>query len=168
MRRISVSKSPTTAPSKCTMSSTKPHPPKADTWPLVSSSAYQRVPFPKSPDWVGPYASGRTHSWPTSTQAEPAAHRTEAIDGIIELGRRIVRGYRNPTNYQLRMLLIAGGLDASPTLNSEEPHKQNVNNLRTGPGLGAGVALASSVFGQMVGPRHLGVLAHDCATGLRV
>ena len=38
---------------------------------------------------------------------------TEAINGIIELGRRAARGYRNPTNYQLRMLLIAGGLDAS-------------------------------------------------------
>ena len=38
---------------------------------------------------------------------------TEAIHGIIELGRRTARGYRNPTNYQLRMLLIAGGLDAS-------------------------------------------------------
>ena len=38
---------------------------------------------------------------------------TEAINGIIELGRRTTRGYRNPTNYQLRMLLIAGGLDAS-------------------------------------------------------
>ena len=32
---------------------------------------------------------------------------------IIELGRRTARGYPNPTNYQLRMLLIAGGLDAS-------------------------------------------------------
>ena len=38
---------------------------------------------------------------------------TEAINGIIELGRRTARGYRTPTNYQLRMLLIAGGLDAS-------------------------------------------------------
>ena len=42
---------------------------------------------------------------------------TEAINGhyraIIELGRRTARGYRNPTSYQLRMLLIAGGLDAS-------------------------------------------------------
>ena len=38
---------------------------------------------------------------------------TEAINGIIELGRRAARGYRNPTNYQLRMLLITGGLDAS-------------------------------------------------------
>ena len=32
---------------------------------------------------------------------------------IIELGRRTARGYRNPTNYQLRMPLITGGLDAS-------------------------------------------------------
>jgi len=113
MRRISVLKSPTCSPSKCARSSTKTHPPKANAWPLVSSRAYQRVPSPKSPDWVGPYANGRTHSWPTSTPAEPATHRTEAINGIIELGRRTARGYRNPTNYQLRMLLIAGGLDAS-------------------------------------------------------
>ena len=38
---------------------------------------------------------------------------TEAINGIIELGRQIARGYRNLTNYQLRMLLIAGSLYAS-------------------------------------------------------
>ena len=113
MRRISVSKSPTCSPSKCARSSTKTHPPKANAWPFVSSRAYQPVPSPKSPDWAGPYASGRTHSWPTSTPAEPATHPTEAINGIIELGRRTARGYRNPTNYQLRMLLIAGGLDAS-------------------------------------------------------
>ena len=36
-----------------------------------------------------------------------------ASNGIIERDRRTARGYRNPTNYQLRMLLIAGGLDAS-------------------------------------------------------
>ena len=113
MRHTSVWKSPTTAPSKCARSSTKTHPPKADAWPLASSSAYQPAPSPKSPDWAGPYANGRTHSTPTSTPAEPATHHTEAINGIIELGRRTARGYRNPTNYQLRMLLIAGGLDAS-------------------------------------------------------
>ena len=39
---------------------------------------------------------------------------TEAINGIIELGRRTARGHRNPTNYRLRMLLITAGLDASP------------------------------------------------------
>ena len=35
---------------------------------------------------------------------------TEAINGIIELHRRLARGYRNRDNYRLRMLLAAGGL----------------------------------------------------------
>src|SRR5690625_2133857 len=39
---------------------------------------------------------------------------TEAVNGIIELGRRIARGFRNFEHYRLRMLLITGGLDASP------------------------------------------------------
>ena len=48
-----------------------------------------------------------------TARASNAPHRTEAINGIIELGIRTARGCRNPTNYQLRMLLIAEGLDAS-------------------------------------------------------
>ncbi|GAB6986108.1 ISL3 family transposase [Nocardioides pyridinolyticus] len=41
---------------------------------------------------------------------------TEAINGLIELHRRIARGFRNRDNYRLRMLLIGGGLDqAIPT-----------------------------------------------------
>jgi len=39
---------------------------------------------------------------------------TEAINGIIELHRRIARGYRNPDNYRLRMPLVTGGLDTTP------------------------------------------------------
>ena len=35
---------------------------------------------------------------------------TEAINGLIELHRRIARGFRNYDNYRLRMLLIGGGL----------------------------------------------------------
>jgi transposase len=35
---------------------------------------------------------------------------TEAINGIIELHRRIARGFRNPGNYRLRMILAAGRL----------------------------------------------------------
>jgi len=35
---------------------------------------------------------------------------TEALNGIIELHRRLARGYRNRDNYRLRMLLAAGGL----------------------------------------------------------
>lgn len=41
---------------------------------------------------------------------------TEAINGIIELHRRIARGYRNPDNYRLRMLLVADGLLLPPDL----------------------------------------------------
>ncbi|MEI2826364.1 MAG: ISL3 family transposase [Dermatophilaceae bacterium] len=36
---------------------------------------------------------------------------TEAINGLIELHRRIARGFRNQDNYRLRMLLIGGGLN---------------------------------------------------------
>ena len=66
--------------------------------------------------WTGP---GRTlRKWKDALDANfdtggAGNGPTEAINGIIELGRRTARGYRNPTNYQLRMLLIAGGLDAS-------------------------------------------------------
>ncbi len=35
---------------------------------------------------------------------------TEAAGGLIELHRRIARGFRNRDNYRLRMLLVAGGL----------------------------------------------------------
>ncbi len=35
---------------------------------------------------------------------------TEAMNGIIELARRLARGYRNRDNYRLRMLLAGGGL----------------------------------------------------------
>ncbi|GAB2827200.1 hypothetical protein GCM10027091_67310 [Streptomyces daliensis] len=40
---------------------------------------------------------------------------TEAINGLIELQRRIARGFRNRDHYRLRMLLIGGGL-TSPHL----------------------------------------------------
>ncbi len=35
---------------------------------------------------------------------------TEAVNGLIELHRRVARGFRNLKNYRLRMLLIGGGL----------------------------------------------------------
>ncbi len=38
---------------------------------------------------------------------------TEAINGLIELHRRIARGFRNRDNYRLRMLLVGGGLNHS-------------------------------------------------------
>ena len=39
---------------------------------------------------------------------------TESINGLIELHRRIARGFRNRDNYRLRMLLIGGGLTPPP------------------------------------------------------
>ena len=36
---------------------------------------------------------------------------SEAMNGLIELHRRLARGFRNRDNYRLRMLLIGGGLN---------------------------------------------------------
>jgi transposase len=38
---------------------------------------------------------------------------TEAINGIIELHRCVARGFRNPRNYRLWMILAAGRLTHS-------------------------------------------------------
>ena len=97
------SSSPATPQVRYAALSSRTNSPKADSWPLVSLSAYQRVLSPKSLAWAGPYANGRTPTWPTSTQAQPATRRTapKPSTDIIELGRRTARGYRNPTNYQL-------------------------------------------------------------------
>ena len=109
MRRISVSTSPTTAPSKCATSSIKPPPPKADAWPHTSSSAYQPVPSPEIA------RLGRTlRKWKDALDAYfdtggASNGPTEAINGIIELGRRAARGCCNPTNYGLCRLLITAG-----------------------------------------------------------
>ena len=96
---ISVLKSPTAAPSKSETSSIKTHPPTADAWPPISSSAYQPVPSPKSLAWAGPYASGRTHSTPTSIPAEPTTHPTEAINGHYRAGQ--THRQRLPQPHQL-------------------------------------------------------------------
>ena len=59
---------------------------------------------------------GRTlRRWRQAFLAYFTTHRssnggTEAINGIIELHRRLARGYRNRDNYRPRMLLAAGGL----------------------------------------------------------
>uniref|UniRef100_UPI0025D99535 transposase n=1 Tax=uncultured Corynebacterium sp. TaxID=159447 RepID=UPI0025D99535 len=53
----------------------------------------------------------------------------EAVNNLIELHRRIARGFRNFDNYRLRMVVIGGGSDERsgsgdrpcPTLKREEP-----------------------------------------------
>jgi transposase len=60
---------------------------------------------------------GRTlKKWRTAflgyfTTAGASNGGTEAVNGLIELHRRIARGFRNRDNYRLRMLLIGGGLN---------------------------------------------------------
>ena len=76
MRRISVSKSPTTAPSKSEISSIKPHPPKADAWPLISSSGYQRVPSPKSPDSNPAHVEGLLLGLLRHSRSQQRPHRS--------------------------------------------------------------------------------------------
>ena len=63
---------------------------------------------------------GRTLAqWKDAFLAYFTTHRannggTEAVNGLIELHRRIARGFRNPEHYRLRMLLIGGGLKLPP------------------------------------------------------
>ena len=108
-----MSKSPTCSPNKCARSSTKPHPSKANAWPRNLIESLPTCPIPEIT------RMGRTpRNWKDAFLAYfdtggASNGPTEAINGIIELGRRTARGYRNPTNHQLRLLLIAGGLDAS-------------------------------------------------------
>ncbi len=45
------------------------------------------------------------------TTARVSNGGTEAVNGVIELHRRLARGYRNLDNYRIRMLLAAGGLN---------------------------------------------------------
>jgi transposase len=50
--------------------------------------------------------------WTTGRSSNGGA---EAINNLIELARRVARGFTNYSNYRLRMLLVTGGLDPTPT-----------------------------------------------------
>ena len=59
--------------------------------------------------WREPFLS----YWDTARSSNGG---TEAINRLIELARRVARGFTNLDNYRLRMLLVAGGLDpVTPT-----------------------------------------------------
>ena len=64
---------------------------------------------------AGPYASARTHSWPTSILTEQATAPQKPSTESSNWADAPPEATAPPptTNYQLRMLLIAGGLDAS-------------------------------------------------------
>ena len=48
---------------------------------------------------------------------------TEAINGIIELHRRIARGFRNLDNYRLRMILAAGRYSPKSPMSPKTPRR---------------------------------------------
>jgi transposase len=83
-------------------------------WPRQSSTACQAAPSPRSPAWAEPSNNGASEFLGYFDTNRASNGGTEAINGLIELHRRIARGFRNRDNYRLRMLLIAGGLDKSP------------------------------------------------------
>ena len=108
------SRSPTGAPRTCETCSTRRPLPKVDALPN-NSSTY--CPPARSPEIA---RLGKTLcQWKTAFLAYfdtdcGSNGVTEAINGIIELVRRIARGFRNLEHDRRRMHLITGGLDASP------------------------------------------------------
>ena len=73
------------------------------------------MPRPRAPTPQAPRSSSKSQQWreafPGYFDTNGASNGgTEAVNGLIEVHRRIARGFRNCDNYRLRMLLIAGGL----------------------------------------------------------
>ncbi len=128
MRRISQCRGSLTFahPSRVRGSSIKTHPPKANAWPPVSC-APTNVPSPKSLAWAGPYANGDA-SWPTSTQAKPTAHRTEAINGHYRTWRATARGY-HPTATTNSSIPIGKPRRIPPTPTLKSPAAGSPNSI---------------------------------------
>ena len=83
----------------------------------LATHLIQRLPARPIPEIarLGPdptQTEGRTRRLLRHSRSQQRTPPKPSTD-IIERGRRTTRGYPNPTNYQLRMLLITGGLDAS-------------------------------------------------------
>jgi transposase len=73
------------------------------------------MPRPRPPTPQAPRSSSKSQQWREAFlgyfDTNGASNGgTEAVNGLIELHRRIARGFPNRDNYRLRMLLIAGGL----------------------------------------------------------
>lgn len=98
---LSVSKSPTTAPSRCETSSIKSPPTQGR---LLAARLVESLPACLTRDIA---RLGRTlRKWKDAflacfDTAGASNGPTEAIDGIIEMGRRTARVFRNHTNYRL-------------------------------------------------------------------
>lgn len=91
-------------------SHTRPRPtPGRTPHPAPTSLSHPRN---RSPGPNPTQVEGRTQRLLRHRRSKQRTPQKPSTD-IIELGKRTARSYRNPTNYQLRILLIAGGLDAS-------------------------------------------------------
>ena len=113
MRRISVSKSPTFTGQVQDVF----HQDTPAQGQHLAAHLIQRLPACPIPEIARLGANptqmeGRTRRLLRHSRSQQRTAQKPSTD-IIELGRRTARSYRNPTNYQLRMLLITGGLDAS-------------------------------------------------------
>lgn len=82
------------------------------TWPPTRRTGHHVVPelpdpqdLPPRPQWTDAFLA----YWTTNRSSNGG---TEAINGPIELHRRVACGSRNRTNYRLRMLLIVGALES--------------------------------------------------------
>lgn len=64
----------------------------------------------RSSGWARHSSSGAKRSSPTFDTGRASNGGTEAINGLIELHRRVARGSRDREHYRLGMLLIGGGL----------------------------------------------------------
>ena len=131
MRRISVSKLPTTAPASARglpPSHTHPRP----TPGLTPHPAPTSLPHPRNrPPGPNPtQMEGRTRRLLRHSRSQQRTTPKPSTD-IIELGRHTARGYPNPTNYQPRMPLTTAGLGTSP-----HPTMQSRNRTRRVVGVG--------------------------------
>lgn len=92
-------------------------------------SSCRPVRYPRSPASATHSSSSDPSSSATSTLTGRARGRSWAMNGLIELHRRLTPGFRDCETCRLRMLIIGRGL---PTLKVPLSRFQTVNGCRSG------------------------------------
>ncbi|WP_374109493.1 transposase [Actinotalea sp. K2] len=85
-------------------------PPTARPSPSTSWPPSLGARSPRSPAWAAPCASRRIPTWATPPPAERTTAAPKPLTGSSSSTGSSPRDYRNPTNYRLRMLLVASVL----------------------------------------------------------
>lgn len=104
------STSPGSAPSNCARSTTNPPPAAGHRIAEKVLTSFPGCPIPEIARLGRTLRQWRTQLLAYSTTGGASNGGTEAVNGLVELHRRIARGFRNRANYRLRMLLIGVGL----------------------------------------------------------